>query len=54
MHEDDLPAGGKHEIGRSAKAARVQAVTIAHGMHQTPDSKFRLGVRLADAPYAGA
>lgn len=44
VHEDDLAADGKDEVGRAGQVTPVQAEAVAEGVDETADGEFGRGV----------
>ncbi len=53
VHEDDLAAGAKHEVGFSGKVAPVQAIAVAESVDHAADDEFGSGVRGSDRRHVG-
>ncbi|KLE32397.1 hypothetical protein AAW00_13240 [Aurantiacibacter luteus] len=52
VHENDLLATTEHKVRAAWKATVVQAIAIAHAMHQASDDHFGLRILLANAAHA--
>jgi hypothetical protein len=53
VDEYHLPSRRKCDIGTPGQVLRVQPVSIAKAMQQTPDRQFGTGIDAADAPHQG-
>jgi hypothetical protein len=51
MHEDNLLRFAKDKIWPTGEIFRMQAVSVAHTVHDPPDDHFRLRVNRSDAAH---
>ena len=51
MNENHLPVSWQHDIGRSRQVSAVQAVAVAHAMHEATHDELRLRVGFSDAAH---